>query len=170
MFIMRDKLKDTKDEVKKARKKFQADTKTYKREVGQQRAAKEAFNAVMKKETEKTWRIGQKKNQNKLKTLMEKSRQTRSNQNQNDIQDTRAIMYKDRELDQMLNERNSVENIEVYGGVEINENVKKILSKEPGFMIHANIDEVEIEVEIEKGMAKARYELMSRGEEEDGEE
>ena len=164
-FIMRDKLKDTKDEVKKAKKKFQANTKTYKREVGQQRTANEAFNMLMKKETEKTWRIGQKKNQNKVKALMEKSRQTRNNQNKNDIQDTRDIIYKDRELDQMLNEKINVENIEVYGGVEINENVKNILSKEPGYMIHTNIDEVEIEVEIEKGMAKARYELMNRGEE-----
>ena len=168
-FIMRDKLQDTREEVKRARKKYQADTKNFKKEIGQHRAANEAFRVLMKRDTEKTWKEGVRKNQNKIKTLIERRNQSYDNQNNCNIEDSRSIKYKDRDLDQLQSSSNR-ESIEMYGGAEISDNMKKILSKEPGYMIHANIDEVEIEVEIEKGMAKARYELMNRGEEDDGDE
>ena len=167
--IMKDKLQDTEKEVKKARRKFRADTEKYRREIGQQRAADEAFRVVMKREVEKAWKVGSKKNQRKIKTLADRRRQESIEQFENNQEDTRFISYKDSDLDQLqagINQENR-KNIEIYGGAEINDNVEKILSKEPGFMIHANIDEVEMEVEIEKGMAKARYELMSRGDTED---
>ena len=68
-------------------------------------------------------------------------------------------------MERIQNDRNRGENIVIYGGVEISENERKILSKEPGYMVYSGIDELELEVEIEKGIAKARYELMSRGDE-----
>ena len=167
--IMKDKLQDTENEVKKARKKFQIDTEKYRKEVGQQRAVDEAFKVIMKKEVERAWKMGNKKNQKKIKTLTNRRKQHNAEQSPSNQEDTRSILYKDNELNTLCSEANreSKTNFEVYGGVKVSDNVKSILSKEPGFMIHANIDDVEIEVEIEKGLTKARYELMSRGDEED---
>ena len=45
-----------------------------------------------------------------------------------------------------------------------------VLSKNPKFMVLGKIDETEVEVEIEKGLMKARYELMGRGEDTDNQE
>ena len=53
----------------------------------------------------------------------------------------------------------------LYGGVRLDPNEMNVLSKSPNFMVLEKIDETEIEVEIEKGMMKARYELMGMGEE-----
>ena len=168
---MKDKLQDTEKELKGARKKFHIDTEKYKREVGQQRAVDETFKIIMKREVEKAWKIGSRKNQRKIETLINRKKQDSVRQSQSSREDTRSILYKDIELNTLCSDigQESKTNFEVYGGVETSDNVKRILSKEPGFMIHASIDEVEIEVEIEKGLAKARYELMSRGDEE-GEE
>ena len=49
----------------------------------------------------------------------------------------------------------------MYGGAEINAGAKSLLSKDPNFMLLDRINKTEIEVEIEKGIAKARYELMN---------
>ena len=47
-----------------------------------------------------------------------------------------------------------------YGGVELSDNQEKALKMDPRFMLYMKIDEIDIEVEIEKGCTKARYALM----------
>ena len=47
-----------------------------------------------------------------------------------------------------------------YGEIDLNENAKKALSMSPGFMMYEKIDDLNIEVEIEKGCTKSRYHFM----------
>ena len=47
------------------------------------------------------------------------------------------------------------------GGVEITDVEKAALNLDPGYRVYKRIDEVDIEVEIEKGCTKARYHFMS---------
>ena len=126
---------------------------------------------ITKKETERLWTIGKKKNQNKIETLM------RRRKNENDKRkphnkknyEMKSVCYKDKDLERFEKQRGEIckNKPEKYGGVQIDEKVEAMLSKEPKFMMYNKIDSFEIEVEIEKGMAKARYELMNRS---DGEE
>ena len=73
----------------------------------------------------------------------------------------RNVMYADRDLIEMVNSRHTDREPIVYGNVEISENVKEVLKMSPNFMMYKNIDVTEIEVEIEKGLCKARYALMN---------
>ena len=50
----------------------------------------------------------------------------------------------------------------VYDNLEVSDNVKSVLKMHPGFMINGRIDLTAIEVEIEKGITKARYALMNK--------
>ena len=52
-------------------------------------------------------------------------------------------------------------NLDYIGGGEIGSDAIDVLKKDPNFMILNSIDTTEIEIEIEKGLTKARYELMS---------
>ena len=92
--------------------------------------------------------------------------------NVNENEELRDIKYRDHELlDTEREEGNSQENVpKQYGGVQLDTSKLSILSKSPNFMILGKIDETEVEVEIEKGIMKARYELMGRGEDRDGKE
>ena len=168
-FIMKDKLEDAENETKKAAMKFAEATDEYRKIIQVNGTIDEWFKAMMKRETERIWAMGKKKNRNKIETLIKKRK--RYNEGVEPINKYKdkmsTIMYKDDDLDN-LEERNDQtynNKSEVYGGAVINEKVEKILSKEPGFMVYNKIDNIEIEVEIEKGISKARYELMNRGEE-----
>ena len=170
--IMKDKLIDSEDEVKKAKTDFERATKEYREEMPQGTIIDSLFNVIVKKEMEKIWNNGKKKNSKKIEMLAKSKEIEIKERIQNkEREDTKTVKYKDSELKeiQKTSQHTSNSEPEVYGGVVINEKQKSILSKEPGFMIYNKIDEVEIEVEIEKGMAKARYEMMSWDEEEEEE-
>ena len=72
-------------------------------------------------------------------------------------------MYRDSDLERLEKEKNRSSSNEprMYCGAEIDEGAKSLLSKDPNFMLLNHINKTEIEVEIEKGIVKARYELMS---------
>ena len=53
------------------------------------------------------------------------------------------------------------DNVAQYGGVQLSEKARAALKINPKFMTYSKIDELEIEVEIEKGCTKARYSWMS---------
>ena len=170
--IMKDKLIDSEEEVKKAKTDFERATKEYREEIPQGTIIDTLFNTIVKKEMEKIWNNGKKKNSKKIEMLAKSKEIEIKERIQNkEREDTKTVKYKDSELKeiQKTSQHTSNSEPEVYGGVVINEKQKSILSKEPGFMIYNKIDEVEIEVEIEKGMAKARYEMMSWDEEEEEE-
>ena len=76
-----------------------------------------------------------------------------------DCEDIRDIVYTDEKFERCT------ENIEIdakqYGGVELCTKKKAALKIDPGFMTYPKIDEIEAEVEIEKGCTKARYFWMN---------
>ena len=75
----------------------------------------------------------------------------------------RNLKYRDSNLEKLEIERsqNASNEPRMYGGAEVSEGAKSLLSKDPNFMLLERINKTEIEVEIEKGIAKARYELMN---------
>ena len=170
--VMKDKLSDSEDEVKKARIEFEKVTEEYRREVPQGTVVDSLFNEIMKRETERVWTEGKRKNIKKIEMLVKsKKNEIRKQTQYNRREDTKSVKYRDRELEEMQREsqHTNKNEPEVYGGAVISEKQKSVLSKEPGFMMFNRIDEIEVEVEIEKGIAKARYEMMSWGDDE-GEE
>ena len=54
--------------------------------------------------------------------------------------------------------------LKVFGDVSINEKEKAALETDPEFRVYKRINEIDLEVEIEKACTKARYNFM--GEEE----
>ena len=61
---------------------------------------------------------------------------------------------------------NTDQEVGQYGGVDVSENEKAALKMNPKYMTYPKIDEIEAEVEIEKGCTKARYHFMNTNENE----
>ena len=105
--------------------------------------------------------------------MAKNSHNRKSHTNQEKNEQIRDIIYKDNDLEN-FKERENMETYinkpKVYGNVELSNGVQNILCKEPGFMIYEKIDPIDVEVEIEKGMAKTRYEMMGRGDGETNDE
>jgi len=169
-FIMKDKLEDSEREVKEAKREYHMKTKEYRKQIEEGGSADKLFKNIMKRDTEKTWTEGKRKKQKKIKTLIER-KDEENGEKQNETNEMKTIKYKDTELEkiekQQGNDHSYTNQPRLYGGAQIDCKVAKVLSKDPGFMILNNINDIEIEVEIEKGLTKARYELMSRGQDED---
>ncbi|MCP3849452.1 MAG: hypothetical protein GY694_04320, partial [Gammaproteobacteria bacterium] len=172
-FIMKDKLEDSEIEVKKAKLKFNEASEDYRKVIPTNSFVNESFVRIMKNETERLWTIGKRKNNKKVEMLMaRRKKQNKEKEPYNkEKQKMKAVKYKDCDLEvtEEDDEHKLKNKLQIYGGAQVGPNIEKILSKEPRFMIHSKIDEIEMEMEIEKGMAKARYELMSRGDDDEDE-
>ena len=72
---------------------------------------------------------------------------------------TRGVRYKDSDINVEVDDKN--EEVLQYGGLDVNGNIKHALSLNPKMMTYTKISPDEIEVEIEKGIIKQRYEQMS---------
>ena len=160
-FIMKRKLHNAEFEEKKIRKEFTLRSSEYDRIVPRKSNADIAFKSLMRTETDKIWRDGKFKNWRKINFLTSKYQKQ-----SNPAVEIRHISYRDLELDNLGGVQCQVNGSEprLYGGVEIGSDAIDVLKKDPNFMILSSIDTTEIEIEIEKGLTKARYELMSRGE------
>ena len=163
-FIMKEKLLDAKIEETRVRKECEKKRTIYNKIIPVGSQIDTWFRLLMKMETGKIWEEGKNKNRNKVRMLLE-----RYKPRENVEEEIRDIKYTDTELDNLEiiheEERHSDDDKpRIYGGVEVNENINTILSKDPNFMLLDHINKTEIEVEIEKGLAKARYELMSNDE------
>ena len=164
--IMREKVRDAQAEIQLIRRQLRQNDREFHRYIPEKSHGDNVFKAGVKNVTEKIWRDGKRKNKRKLKHLKRKY-QGEDSENE----EIRGIRYRDVEIERERNDEreNSARNEpKMYGGVQLDPDKIDILSKSPNFMILGKIDETEIEVEIEKGMMKARYELMGMGEE-DGE-
>ena len=150
---MKDKLRDSENEVRKTRKEYNETTDDYKKHVPINGIANRGFVMVMNRETEKTWRIGKKKNMNKINTLLKRRKENNAKKKPQNRQkrEINSIKYRDKELDLLEKQNHPVysNRPEVYGGATISTKSEMILSKEPGFMILDKIDDIEVEVEID---------------------
>ena len=68
--VMKDKLSDSEDEVKKARVEFEKTTEEFRKEIQQGTVVDSLFNQIMKRETEKVWTEGKRKNMKKIEMLL----------------------------------------------------------------------------------------------------
>ena len=174
-FLMKDKLEDAESEIRKAKEMYIKSTEEYKIEIGFGGPVDAMFRNVMERETGKVWKEAKRKKTNKIKRIIEVKKHFRQeNKRKEALKEDpkmKAIKYKDDDLDGMRNDTEESSNQpRIYGGITLEENQKNLLHKNPKYMIHRNINELEMEVEIEKEVAKARYELMRRNEESSSEE
>ena len=173
---MKDKLEDAEREVRKAKRENSLSIEEYKKEIREGGATDMAFKVLLKREGGKVWTSGKQRKQKKVEHLMRNRNEARrdvTNQDSNDQNEMEGIVYKDVGLEEFKNNENVesyVNRPKIYGGIEISSGIQKILSIDPGFMIYEKISALDVEVEIEKGMAKTRYELMNKGGEDDEED
>ena len=157
-FIMKKKLQDAEYEEKIVRKEFGRWKTEYGRVVHNRCDVDLAFKCIMQKETNDTWVIGNKKNCKKIDTLTNKYKKKSNAESR-----IRYIAYRDSDLENLRRDgEQPINEPRLYGGAKLTTNQTNLLKKDPTFMVLSNIDMIEMEVEIEKGVTKARYELMSR--------
>ena len=159
-FIMSRKLRDANIEEKRVRREYGKKSMEVNKVIPKGSDVDIRFRVTMRYETEKMWEKRKDKNRRKVCSLTKKYKPKEHME-----EEIRNIFYRDTELENM--ERNgrsrSIGNINeprLYGGVVVSADAVSILGKDPNFMILDQISKEEIEVEIEKGLAKARYELM----------
>ena len=89
-------------------------------------------------------------------------------QEEKKTENIRNVKYSDQDLEDVV-VSDVEDNIIAYGNVEVSDNMKAVLGLPPKLMTYNKIDLidlidlVEIETEIQKGLAKGRYSLMSEG-------
>ena len=97
-FIMKEKLEDSKYEVIKARDEYNKATAEYRSQIQPKTVTDILFTNIMKRETEKTWTIGKKKNCKKVNTLTQRSKDSLQKERHNTKRDTKTVKYKDHEI------------------------------------------------------------------------
>ncbi len=169
--IMKDKLKDSENEVRIARNDYKKATEEYRRHIQMNGVTDEGCKLAMRNEIEKTWTVGKKKSKSKIEFLLRRRKKENKEREPagRNRKEMEAIKYTDQDLDDLEKQTDHANNNspEVYGGAQISDKSEKVLTKEPGFMVYDRINETEMEVEIEKALSKARYELMNRGEDDE---
>ena len=71
----------------------------------------------------------------------------------------RNVKYADKDLDRI--EETCEKEPVIYGNVILSDSAREALKLNPNYMLYDKIDEKKVEVEIEKGMTKARYSMMN---------
>ena len=107
----------------------------------------------MKQELESVWTNGKLKNREKIRTLVNRYIPREG------LEKMRGIGFTDDDLEE-FNEETECDPT-VYGNVELSENEKHAMRMHPNYMMYDKIDEVKVEVEIEKALTKARYCMMN---------
>ena len=152
---MRSKIRDAEYDKRVARRQFVRDIIEYRRVTKKNSFVDVEFRRIMKWEVETVWECAKEKNVRKVDTLMNRWVPKR-----NDVKNIRDVKYTDEDLSTNTANDNSEEDVIVYGGGELTENMKAALRMNPKYMMYNRIDERQIEVEIEKGLTKARYSWM----------
>ena len=149
---MKMKLEDAEYDEKNVRKDFIYKLSEYKKATIRGSSADVEFRTTMKYEVEEVWNVGKQKNRDKVNWLVKKYAPVNANGN------IRDVIVTDEKLSEMSDTSETA--VKKFGGVEISDVEKVALRLDPEYRVYKRIDEVDIEVEIEKGCTKARYHLM----------
>ena len=152
-YTMKTKVCDAEFDEKNTRKEFIRKSIEYGRLTIRGSVFDEEFRRLMKIEVEKVWNEGKMKNKQKIQYLMSKYGPDKQSD------DIRDVAYSDAKLETCV--VSSDIDVGLYGDVNLNEIEKTALKMNPRFMTYPKIDEIEVEVEIEKGCTKARYQFMN---------
>ena len=156
--IMQEKVNDARIALHIASKEFECSRTEYYKCVKRNSLIDEIFQSIKRNHVESIWKEGRDKNQAKLNFLLSKWK-TSVKENEN----IRNVKYSDADLEDVV-VSDVDENIIAYGNVEVSENVKSVLGLPPKLMTYNSIDLIQVETEIQKGLTKARYNLMNEGE------
>ena len=156
-FLMNDKLDDTKHTSNAVRKEFNRIYQEYYKIIQKGSRIDTQFKTLMKNYNETIWKMGKNKNLNKIRHLKNKYHMS---VNTEEAQ-IRGIKYSNKDLEENDQYESCKNEPRMYGGAKVSEKAKTILSIDSNFMIYSKIDMTEMEAEIEKGLAKARYEFMN---------
>ena len=150
--VMKWKVKDAKDEVRKVKKEYIEVRKELRNEVPWRSEAGRRFGWLTECVVKEEWKEGKKANEKKMN------------------QQKRAVNEKTKKVDvyegvKVSDEALGAENDEeddpvVYGGVRLNESEKTAMKLPPKLAEYVKLDLENIETEIEKGCTKWRYEIM----------
>jgi hypothetical protein len=151
-YTMKMKLDDAEFDENMIRKQFKQKLREYEKTTIRGSPADVEFRRIMKLEVEDVWIKGKLKNIQKVKRLVEKYAPTGGNGN------IRDVIVADEKLNEMND--NIGKDVKRYGGVTINDEEEAALKLDPEYRVYKRIDEVDLEVEIEKGSTKARYHFM----------
>ena len=169
--LMKEKLEDTEYELRLARREFGWRYREYHKSVEDGSRTDVFFRAAMKADTERVWKMGKKNNNEKIEHMKKKSEVKHNREVNRNEGETRGVIYGDRELEDVDSPSGSSRNEpRIYGGANIGDKGRQLLEKDPNFMVLGKIGMIEIEVEIEKRLTKARYEWMGEGEGKENEE
>merc|ERR1712030_280966 len=130
---MKMKLDDAEYDEKMVRKQFTYYLNEYRKVTIRGSFADEKFKSVMKNEVEILWNLGKQKNKEKIDRLVKKYAPV---------------------------DENVEKIVKVFGGVTVNNEEKAALKLNPEYRVYKRIDDIDLEVEIEKGCTKARYHFM----------
>ena len=157
--LMKEKLLDAEKDVTKCKVELNRRYNDYHTLVIRNSFVDLEFRNLLKSENNRVWQSGLGDNKRKMEHLKKKNQDKQPEVGGG----IRNIVYRERDLVELENTTSGTGGNEprIYGGAVIGDNATTLLKKDPNFMILKGIDETEVEVEIEKGMAKARYEFMS---------
>ena len=142
-FIMNDKLLDSKIEEKRVRKEYERKRAAFNRIVPVGSEIDTWYRILLRIETERLWVEGKNKNKSKIRVLTERYKPKEVME-----EEIRNVKYRDNELGnhEEGTSQNTINEPRLYGGVEVSENTRTVLSKDPNFMLLDCIDKTEIEV------------------------
>ena len=152
---MKHKADDAKFAENRARSEFVKCKNEYNKVIKNGSMIDVIFNRMMKDEVEHIWNEGKIKNKKKVETLV-----LRWLPKEN-VGSIRNVMYADIHLEEKVASRNTDLEPIVYDNLVVSDNVKAALKLHPKFRAYGKIDTTRIEIEIEKGISKARYALMN---------
>ena len=154
--IMRNKLEDATYDERRMRRQFLKRKIEYQRSLMKGSLLDMRFHEVMKYEVEKVWMMGKEKSKDKIDNLVDRYAP------REESMQIRGVMFTNFDLENM-NETVESDPV-VYDNIELDEDEKAAMRLHPNYMLYDKIDEVKVEVEIEKALAKARYSMMNKQE------
>ena len=156
MFAMRKKIQDAEWYERQARAQFYRDKEVYRNTIRQDSLIDHVFLDTMDMEMNNLWSAQREKNSRKVSHLLNKWR-TETPETQSS--DTRGVLYRDSELNVPVDDKNK--EAVLYGGVEISEEESEIIRNNPKLHLYEQINSVDMEIQIQRGILKNKYSLMS---------
>ena len=154
--VMKWKIKDAENEVKKIKKEYIEVRKELRSEVPWRSEAGRRFGWLTMCVVNEEWREGKRVNEEKTN---QQKRVIRENDKKVDVFEGVKVS------DEALGDEDGEEHEPVvYGGVQLNNDEKEALKLPPKLAEYVKLDFENIETEIEKGCTKWRYELMNNDE------
>ena len=155
MFVMKRRKKDAEEQMRKAKVDWR-NTIKYLNELLPTRVM-EQYTKFLKEVVEKLWKEGCKTMRKKVRTLEERYHPWTKPMEPK----IRDIKISDEELAPMEEQEEEV-SVPIYGGVQVPLEVKHVLKLPPKFALYPKIDMKVVEMEVERGIWKARWEDRSQ--------